>query len=92
MSIRDDLRAYEAALEEYKANPVTYTLAEVEEIIFMDGSREKPSGPKRRKAKFMNDVVEVVRCKDCYHEEECSWKEFLGEDGYCSAGEECADE
>lgn len=36
----------------------------------------------------MEDKVEVVRCKNCIHREECEWMDFLGEDGFCSAGEE----
>lgn len=40
----------------------------------------------------MEENLVIVRCKNCCHQEECSWTEFLGEDGFCSAGEEYEDE
>ena len=34
-----------------------------------------------------NDVVPVVRCKDCLMEQVCTIAQWLGEDGFCSDGE-----
>ncbi len=38
------------------------------------------------------DVVEVVRCKDCFLYGECQAAKFYGDDGYCSVGERKDDE
>ena len=32
------------------------------------------------------DAVPVVRCKDCLMQRMCKVAQWLGEDGYCSAG------
>ena len=34
-----------------------------------------------------NDVMPVVRCKDCKMERCCRVTQWLGEDGFCSDGE-----
>lgn len=35
----------------------------------------------------LEDIVEVVRCKDCFMKDECKAREFYGDNGYCSYGE-----
>lgn len=32
-------------------------------------------------------LIEVVRCKDCRHEQYCKQAQYLGADGYCSKAE-----
>lgn len=39
------------------------------------------------KRKPAADVVEVVRCGECEHEQYCRIAQHLGIDGYCSKGE-----
>lgn len=32
-------------------------------------------------------LIEVIRCKDCWHEQYCKQAQYLGADGYCSKAE-----
>ena len=32
-------------------------------------------------------LIEIIRCKDCRHEQYCRQAQYLGADGYCSKAE-----
>ena len=98
----DALELFEMVLEFYKDSglqniktmvaiaPQEFHLSEDDEIadfnFELDGWRND----------FMKiesaDVVEVVRCKDCFLYGECQAAKFYGDNGYCSCGERRKDE
>lgn len=78
--LEQDIKAYEAAKEEFLKDPVTYTLADVERILYEDvvpplvqlptGEYVCPGSPKTCIYAGWNSIIERL-CDRCEHYDKC---------------------